>query len=418
MEEYKIFFEKVSLINEKYKLINSQKEDFNIFSILRDEWDEVNLHSRFISELFRNKNYGNKFIEIFLEKIEVEIQDIENIEIFTEYSVAQNGRIDILVKIIDKNKDKKVLIVENKIYAGDQEEQLKRYYSAMKKEGYRREEIEIIYLTLNGDEPSEASTKGLSDEIKNKIKIISYKNEIIDWIEDCIKEVALVPVIRETLVQYENLLKKLTGKGEKNLRNELKELVLSNENYVEAVYSLSDILTDIKEELQLKFWIKLEEKLTEALKKYNINLDKEFNKSEFEKYIKNYYEKARDNKYYGLMYYIKDIEGIGKLYLKIEIDWNIYYGFGVIIKEKSGSFKKIEIDLEEELFNLNFKIKNTQWLGWKHLYNIENINETINFRVFDRELIFQLNDDKRLEKMIDYIIEQITKTLDVLKDKF
>ncbi|MCI6151964.1 MAG: PD-(D/E)XK nuclease family protein [Fusobacterium perfoetens] len=418
MEEYKIFFEKVSLINEKYKLINSQKEDFNIFSILRDEWDEVNLHSRFISELFRNKNYGKKFIEIFLEKIEVEIQDIENIEIFTEYSVAQNGRIDILIKFIDKNKDKKVLIVENKIYAGDQEEQLKRYYNAMKKEGYKNKEIEIIYLTLNGDEPSEASTKGLSDEIKNKIKIISYKNEIIDWIEDCIKEVALVPVIRETLVQYENLLKKLTGKGEKNLRNELKELVLSNEKYVEAVYSLSDILTDIKEELQLKFWIKLEEKLTEALKKYNINLDKEFNKSEFEKYIKNYYEKTRDNKYYGLMYYIKDIEGIGKLYLKIEIDWNIYYGFGVIIKEKSGSFKKIEIDLEEELFNLNFKIKNTQWLGWKYLYNIENINETINFRVFDRELIFQLNDDKRLEKMIDYIIEQITKTLDVLKDKF
>ncbi|NME36671.1 MULTISPECIES: PD-(D/E)XK nuclease family protein [Fusobacterium] len=418
MEEYKIFFEKVSLINEKYKLVNSQKEDFNIFSILRDEWDEVNLHSRFIGELFRNKNYGNKFIEIFLEKIEVEIQDIENIEIFTEYSVAQNGRIDILIKFIDKNKDKKVLIVENKIYAGDQEEQLKRYYNAMKKEGYKNEEIEIIYLTLNGDEPSKDSTKGLSDEIKNKIKIISYKNEIIDWIEDCIKEVALVPVIRETLFQYENLLKKLTGKGEKNLRNELKELVLSNEKYVEAVYSLSDILTDIKEELQLKFWIKLEEKLTEVLKKYNITLDKEFNKSEFEKYIKNYYEKTRDNKYYGLMYYIKDIEGIGKLYLKIEIDWNIYYGFGVIIKDKSESFKKIEIDLEEELYNLNFKIKNTQWLGWKHLYNIENINETINFRVFDRELIFQLNDDKRLEKMIDYIVKQITKTLDVLKDKF
>lgn len=414
MEEYKIFFEKVSLINDKYKLINSQKEDFNIFSILRDEWDEVNLHSRFIGELFRNKNYGNKFIEIFLEKIEVEIQDIENIEIFTEYSVAQNGRIDILIKFIDKNKDKKVLIVENKIYAGDQEEQLKRYYNAMKKEGYKNEEIEIIYLTLNGDEPSKDSTKGLSDEIKNKIKIISYKNEIIDWIEDCIKEVALVPVIRETLFQYENLLKKLTGKGEKNLRNELKELVLSNEKYVEAVYSLSDILTDIKEELQLKFWIKLEEKLTEVLKKYNITLDKEFNKSEFEKYIKNYYEKTRDNKYYGLMYYIKDIEGIGKLYLKIEVNLDIYYGFRILDKELKISNGE---DYLLELIDFDFK-KDKNWLGWKHLYNIENINETINFRVFDRELIFQLNDDKRLEKMIDYIVEQITKTLDVLKDKF
>ena len=58
MESYKIFFEKLNLINKKYNLINSQKEDFNIFSILRNEYDEVNLHSKFIVELLKNKNYN------------------------------------------------------------------------------------------------------------------------------------------------------------------------------------------------------------------------------------------------------------------------------------------------------------------------------------------------------------------------
>lgn len=42
----------ISLINLKYeKLQEVTESDFNVFSILRNESDEVALHSRFIGEL-------------------------------------------------------------------------------------------------------------------------------------------------------------------------------------------------------------------------------------------------------------------------------------------------------------------------------------------------------------------------------
>ena len=173
--------------------------------------------------------------------------------------------------ISDQVEDKKVVVIENKIYADDQYQQLKRYYDSMLMEGYKPEEIELVYLTLAGAEPSEDSIKGLPDVVKENIKIISYKDDIIAWIEDCIKEAAQVPIIRETLVQYESLLKKITGKGEKTMTEEMKNMILSNKDYLDMTYKLTDVLVKIKQDLQLKFWEKLEEKLNNSL---NLQLEK------------------------------------------------------------------------------------------------------------------------------------------------
>lgn len=252
MDNYKIFLENLSLISRKYKLINSTKETFNIFSILRNEYDEVNLHSKFIVELLKDKNYGKKFIELLLSTIGIEKFNYKRVNVFSEYFVKNNGRIDIILKFFLEN-NKKVIIIENKIYADDQYQQLKRYYDSMLLEGYKFEEIELVYLTLTGIEPSEDSIKGLPDNVKENIKVISYKDDIITWIESCIKEVAQVPIIRETLVQCESLLKKITGKGERTMTEEIKNMVLSNKDYLEMVYKLTDVLIKIKQELQLKF---------------------------------------------------------------------------------------------------------------------------------------------------------------------
>lgn len=235
MWNYRIFFENLNLINKKYKLLNSNQEDFNIFSILRNEYDEVNLHSRFLVELLKNKNYGKKILELFLGKLGVEGIKVKKYQVFSEYSVKQNGRIDILFKLYS-DKKRKIIIIENKIYAGDQYEQLKRYYDSMRLEGYQDDEIELVYLTLYGEELSEYS------------------------------------IIRETLIQYRSLLLKLTGKEERNLSEELKEMILSNKEYLDILYKLPDVLDNIKVELQLKFWEKLEERLNNSLKKKGKNL--------------------------------------------------------------------------------------------------------------------------------------------------
>lgn len=411
MENYKIFFENVCLINKKYNLINSKKEDFNIFSILRNEYDEVNLHSKFIVELLKNKNYGKKFIEIFLEKLEIQVFNYENINVFSEYSKGINGRIDILLEF-SKGKEKKAIIIENKIYAEDQIGQLNRYYYSMINKNYSNDELEIVYLTLDGSEPNEESIKGLTKEEKEKIIIISYKENIIEWIDVCIKEVAEVPIIRETLIQYKNLLKKITGKEERKLINEIEELVLSNNEYLKMIYKIDDVLREIKIDLQFKFWKKLEEKLNEIAVKRKMSLE---NKLEFPNFqysidlIKNYPKK----KFFGLMYFIKEIENRGKLYLRIEVEDRVYYGFRIIDNNGKSNFNMIDDYLEKEFKELNFTRTNW-WLGLKYISNFENLNEFIDFKYFNENLAILLNNDEKLEKLVKHISRDIEETLDYI----
>ena len=410
MKNYKIFLENLWLINKKYNLINSKKEDFNIFSILRNEYDEVNLHSKFIVELLKNKNYGKKFIEIFLEKLEIQVFNYENVNVFSEYSKGINGRIDILLEF-SKGKEKKVIIIENKIYAEDQIGQLNRYYYSMINKNYSNDELEIVYLTLDGSEPDEESTKGLSKEAKEKIVIISYKENIIGWIDNCIKEVAEVPIMRETLIQYKSLLKKITGKEDKKMIKEIEKLVLSNNEYLKMIYKIDyTLLREIKIDLQFKFWEKLEEKLNEIAIKKKMKLE---NRLEYPNLhysidlIKNYSKK----KFFGLMYFIKEIENRGKLYLRIEVEDRVYYGFRIINNNGKSNFNMIDNYLEKEFKELNFK-RTDWWLGLKYISNFENLNEFIDFKYFNENLAILLNNDKKLEKLVKYISEDIEDTLD------
>ena len=415
MENYKIFLENLSLISRKYKIINSTKETFNIFSILRNEYDEVNLHSKFITELLKDKNYGRKFIELLLPIIGVEKINYKRVNIFSEYSIKDNGRIDIILKFFLED-NKKVVVIENKIYADDQYQQLKRYYDSMLMEGYKSEEIELVYLTLAGAEPSEDSIKGLPAAVRENMRIISYKDDIITWIEDCIKEVAQVPIIRETLVQYESLLKKITGKGERIMTEEMKNMILSNKDYLDMVYKLTDVLVKIKQELQLKFWEKLEEKLNNSL---NLQLEKRLeypNHHYSENLIEKFYTNSRNNRFYGLMYFIKDLENRGKLYLRIEVSDNIYFGFRIINNEGNSTTNKKDDYLEKELLDLKFA-RTDWWLGWKYFCSSELQNQFINFKELDSNLANVLRDDKKLERLTSEIEEEILEKLRTLQQK-
>lgn len=418
MERYKIFFENLNLINKKYQLLNLNTEHFNIFSILRNEYDEVNLHSRFLVELLKNKNYGKKFFELFLINLGIENFNFKNIQVFSEYTVKKNGRIDILLKL-SSSKERKVIIIENKIYADDQFQQLKRYYDSIVLEGYKEDEIEMVYLSLYGNEPSKNSISGLSGKIKDSIKVISYKIEILEWLESCIKEVVQVPIIRETLVQYERLLKKLTFKEEKNLSEELKNMILFNQEYLDILYKLPDVLDSIKIDLQLKFWEKLEERLSISLKEKGIVLEKGLTYPNYyysKSLIEKFYRSSRNNKFYGLMFFIKEIENRGKLYLRIEVDSNLYYGFRIINSSGNSNQNKIDEYLEKELLNLRFE-RTDWWLGWKHIYNTENFNQTINLKEMNKELASILNDENKLEKLILEIEKEIQNTLEVIFNK-
>jgi hypothetical protein len=131
-------------------LAQATGEHFNIFQILRVGHLEVKTHSPILGELLNPKGrhgQGAAFLRLFLARFEVREFDTETATVKLEYHVGQiteksGGRIDIVVK------DSKgaAIVIENKIYAGDQDNQMMRY-----REVYPH--AELFYLTLDGREP-------------------------------------------------------------------------------------------------------------------------------------------------------------------------------------------------------------------------------------------------------------------------
>jgi hypothetical protein len=240
-------------------------ENFNIFKMLKLETKEVRLHSSFLAEFLNPKGthgQGDLYLNLFIEIIRKRKHKEEKISHFHVKSTTveiekyigkinedktEGGRIDIL--LTDENSQH--IIIENKIYAGDQNKQLLRYHNFDKN-------ALILYLTLEGAKPSEESTDNQVN--KSHYLAISYENEIIQWLEACKKESVSLPIIRETLSQYINLLKHLTKQTvEDTMSKEIEELIYNNPDYVESIELFSGVLDNIVKDTTKKFKNKIDE---------------------------------------------------------------------------------------------------------------------------------------------------------------
>lgn len=191
-----------NIIENKDKIfesINEAKEKLipivNITNILGCATDEVKnsslLHNLLkVKFKYENKkiNFAKDFSEyVIKEKLKNDSVDINSTaEAFNEFYASSETwrRIDLLIKA-----DNFEIIIENKINAGDQENQLKDYYDNRIKENKNNDKIKdnifIVYLTRYGDKPSEYSiNKELLEELENKNKICYLSHDdIADWIE-------------------------------------------------------------------------------------------------------------------------------------------------------------------------------------------------------------------------------------------
>lgn len=200
MDKIKSLLNQIALIDKKNReILDATGGRFNMFRICGVNHYETK-HSAIIAELLNPKGtHGlkSKFLTSFVKELKVVDFDCENAVVRTEY-VTEQGRIDILIE----DKQNKAIIIENKVYAKDQIEQLKRYnkYAQTYKNGYQ-----ILYLTLWGDNASEQSGESVP------YLAISYKYDIINWLEKCVSISSRYPIVRETIIQYINHLKELTN---------------------------------------------------------------------------------------------------------------------------------------------------------------------------------------------------------------
>jgi hypothetical protein len=240
--EIKIFLERIKqIIGKSEEIAQLKQESFNIFSILRSDSDEEKLHSVFLAELLNCKGshgLGSTFCQLFVDRIcKGEFAVDETVKVTTEKHIDKLGRIDIYLE----NSLNELIVIENKIYAGDQNKQLVRYDKHIKnsptKQGI------LLYLTLDGKEASDESAKSKDGYVE--YQTVSYKSEIISWLQDCLKESVDYPTVRETIKQYVILLKKLTNQlTDQVMEKDIKKLISEN-------YKTSKIISDTISKVEL-----------------------------------------------------------------------------------------------------------------------------------------------------------------------
>lgn len=239
MAEIRELLNQARLILEKVKVSRNESrlrgEQFNIFHVCGVNHYEVT-HSAILAEFLNpqgSHGQGDAYLKAFLSVVGksdfLSDFDTSTASINKEFS-ASDGRMDILIT----NDKGQSIIIENKIYAPDQSKQLIRYNNfALNK--YHKGNFAIFYLTLWGSEASEQSAKGV------KYTCISYKETILTWLEHCIQLSAQKPLVRETMIQYANLIKELTNQTmDTKSKNELLELMANHAEEVAAICNRQD----------------------------------------------------------------------------------------------------------------------------------------------------------------------------------
>lgn len=415
----KKFFYELKLIYNKYKLLDEMKSDFNIFSQLLNPYDEVNLHSKLIYSILNDCKFKKEFMLSFLKTTgiisadDVSPNDFKIIDVERE-KVFSNGRLDLFIscKVKDKNY---VIIIENKIFARDQYEQMDRYIEFANN---RQADIKkVFYLTLLGNAPSEDSASNL-----DQVNLISYNNEILTWIENCIKISAREPALREVLIQYADLLEKITGK-DVDYTMDVKNFLLESPENFNMANSIQPAIIDAKTNLQMRFWTKLENSLDEMLKNFpDLNYRKADRDEDLgpvnpwysETIIKNYYNNMRNSSCYGVMYYLYNKDYLGDLCFKIEYNKYDSLFYGITFQEPGVNKDKLKaaIELKKKLESYNYK-SSTGWFTWKYL----KVNEKyFDFMNMDPDLVYILMDENKLNDLIKKITKEVEDFVHIIID--
>ncbi|MCB9002661.1 MAG: PD-(D/E)XK nuclease family protein [Bacteroidales bacterium] len=291
-----------TLIRKHYQEIaRFTGENFNLFKILNLTTNEVRTHSAILAEFLNPRGshgQGAMYLNLFINHLSRIISNnilLSNFycfdaKVFVEYHIgpinedkSEGGYIDIL--IWDKKGQK--IIIENKIYASDQENQLIRYFAYAKNKNNL-----LLYLTLDGHAPSATSINNDKHSLKKNENFycISYEEMILSWLEDCHQASSSLPIVRESIQQYIYLIRNLTGKSNiKAMGNEIVNLLGKNAENISAAFDISNNIEGLK-----KFLIyKLKEQLERIGKELNLETENDNFEGKEERYFSFKFPKSK-----------------------------------------------------------------------------------------------------------------------------
>lgn len=399
-EQYQKFFDEFEKVYKEYE--NKVKErrargihDYNVFDVL--ETKEVK-HSKFIASLLDPKGLhyqGDLFLREFINACGISDfgLDISNTQVCRE-----SNNIDIY--ITDGNKH---IIIENKLWTGDHDEQIARYIQAIVDEQDEQDEqdeiyerILVLYLTPFDDEIK--SLGGIDEVGKDYLKLgqnqvafrhISYKNEILNWLNAIKAEIINLTDLNVLISQYEKAVKKLTNQGEKMENDKVKEQI--KQNY-ELCATIDDNFESAGIELINNFFEEVYRGLNDNLEFKN-NWTLSFNKLPFNKV-----ENERKD--------IRVIEITPK-----ELKYNKYVRF-VVERKKTNEILYGFLKNDAKIKLENIQTKNKEWYHEWYLVG-DFAFEKMKLKEF---IVKKIKNKNGVEEYMNKILSDIEKSKDKLKE--
>ena len=394
-ELYENFFNKGEEIIKKYP--RKKENKYNIFSILKQEEKEEGCHSRIIFNLINDcesNKLEKRFLKLFFKEVlDEEFDEKKKYFVEREKNLGKYGRADLFIE----DSDGKAYLIEMKINAGDQPKQLSRYNQYLKKN--YKDDYQIYYLTLNGYHPSSYSLK---ERAEVEYIIISFVDNIYNWIEKCIEEVGENnKILKINLEQYLETLTKITNRiGEAQKMDFIKMMKEGNNFRIaqEIVNNFEEIKQGIKEE----FILELRERI---IKKLNIeDIAKKKNLYEYINIIK-----------FTEFYLYKEVLDIKNSLLTygIGIDRGGFYFYIGLQDKKAEEWKIAKKDIKNKFNEITLEYNQETGTYFEYLEEEKFDISGDNFYILIDE-----NRKEEREELINNLIEKFKEKYELINEYF
>ena len=277
MRDYQRFFDGLAPRLETARMLERELDTqlarrFNALDYLRT--DELGL-SRIVADLLNPEGHhgqGATFLKLLLDGLQYSDASEHlgaNVKVEVEKTIEDDRRLDIYVQFGDH-----CLAIENKPYAGDQQNQIKDYLGWLKAKRFKRSVL--IYLSPQGEPPSPESVElthleAELDEV-HSFTIMPYYEVVhgdawedgfddyrlnytlAEWLADCRKNCD-VDRLRWFLRETETFCRRTFGGNTvaKSESNTLKDLVLTDQKNWDVALTVSIALPEVMETVYWRF---------------------------------------------------------------------------------------------------------------------------------------------------------------------
>lgn len=214
----------------------------------------------FIDHCLPNITENSKWLSFieYLEQTKVVIEE-------TTWASSTRRRMDIYLEC-EADSISYGICIENKPYASDQYEQLKDYAKELDKR--KLDHWHLIYLNEHSDTPSKHSIE--NNELESLIEDDKFSalkfSGLIDWLQACQVECQNHSVTEFLAQLIKFIQKQFMGIEDMNMENAVLEVMLQNDESIEASIQIANNVDDMKSQLIQKL---IQDVKAEFLKNYD-----------------------------------------------------------------------------------------------------------------------------------------------------